>query len=187
MSSRRSDGNRGTSLTPTLVERLGNPLDFLRDDHLHEREICVLLDRIAIGETVEPEVVDHALGFFSENFPAHIADEEEDLFPLLQLRCEPADDIHRVLTQLHDDHRHADLDTSRIAFLLRHSCEGLEDGARDELRRYANHARRHLILENAILLPFARLRLTKADLECLCARMARRRGPHRLMEDPHAS
>jgi hemerythrin-like domain-containing protein len=57
---------------------------------------------------------------------------------------------------------------------------------RTRLARFAGHARRHLILENAIILPFARLRLTRHDLETLRLRMMQRRGLDRLMETVHA-
>jgi len=53
------------------------------------------------------------------------------------------------------------------------------------LTNYANQARRHLILENAIVLPLARVRLTDDDLDTLRLRMMQRRGLDSLMEQPH--
>ena len=47
------------------------------------------------------------------------------------------------------------------------------------LAKFAAHMRRHLVAENAILLPIARARLTRADLKLLTKRMRSRRGlPH---------
>ena len=40
----------------------------------------------------------------------------------------------------------------------------------------ALHERRHIALENAVILPIARLRLTPQDLHALSTRMAARRG-----------
>ncbi len=47
---------------------------------------------------------------------------------------------------------------------------------RELLARFAGHVRRHLVAENAILLPIARTRLTRADLATLSAHMRARRG-----------
>ena len=47
---------------------------------------------------------------------------------------------------------------------------------RQALRDLARVTRRHLILENAVLLPLARVRLTDADLVALRQAMLRRRG-----------
>ena len=44
------------------------------------------------------------------------------------------------------------------------------------LIRFAGHVRRHLVAENAILLPIVRARLTRADLATLSAHMRARRG-----------
>lgn len=43
-------------------------------------------------------------------------------------------------------------------------------------RRFSDHARRHLVAENAILRPIARARLTRAVLDALSRRMVSRRG-----------
>ncbi|NIR60715.1 MAG: hypothetical protein GWO02_15015, partial [Gammaproteobacteria bacterium] len=44
------------------------------------------------------------------------------------------------------------------------------------LAAFANHARRHLIAENAIIMPLARARLSDDDLRTLRAEMRRRRA-----------
>jgi hemerythrin-like domain-containing protein len=41
---------------------------------------------------------------------------------------------------------------------------------------FAHHARRHLILENAVILPIARARLTEADLNAMKRHMLERRS-----------
>jgi hemerythrin-like domain-containing protein len=45
----------------------------------------------------------------------------------------------------------------------------------DDLREFANRLRRHLLVENAIMLPFARIRLTNDDIVQLRNAMIRRR------------
>ena len=151
---------------------------------MREREICVMLDRIAAAESPDPDAAAHAAGFLAEELPLHFADEEEDLFPLLRQRCEPEDDIERALARLSADHVHAGAETPDLVRLLRLVAEGdagLTPEDRSLLTRYASHARRHLILENAIVLPLARARLTRRDLDRMRMAMLHRRGLDRLI------
>jgi len=173
----QSDYTRGragiTHIDPAL---LSSPIDYLHAVHLCEREVCAVLERIAErGQALQDEI-EAASAFLSDELPAHLEDEERDLFPLLRLRCDVEDEIDRLLEKLEDDHRHADFDTPRVVHILRSTKPEMTPDARDELHRFADHARRHLILENAILIPFARLRLTEADLDVLRASMRQRRG-----------
>jgi iron-sulfur cluster repair protein YtfE (RIC family) len=164
------------SLTPIDPAQLATPIDYLHSVHLREREACAILDRIAdLGRTSAMEVTS-VLSFLSNELSTHLKDEEMDLFPLLQERCTEEDEIDRLLQKLRTDHRHADFDTPRVTAILKDATHGIEPAACEELRRYADHARRHLILENAILLPFARLRLTERDIEVLQIAMTQRRG-----------
>ena len=57
---------------------------------------------------------------------------------------------------------------------------------RTVLTAFAGHVRRHLVAENAILLPIARARLTRADLRTLSKHMLSRRGLPELAETPDA-
>ena len=170
-------GDRGRGNCPVhgLPSQIRDPIDFLHRFHLAEREVCAILDRLAGQAAVDDREVERAAAFLARELPSHILDEEEDLFPLMRLRCEAEDEIERILGRLHCDHRHADFDTPGIVTLLTGSRADPSVNDRDRMRRYANHARRHLILENAIVLPFARLRLSKADLLALSLRMAKRR------------
>jgi len=170
---------------PPGVTRLGNPLDFIHDDHMREREICTMIDRlVAVGDP-ERDQANLVLSFLRKQLPLHLEDEEQDLFPLLRRRCKPEDEIDLALKRLATDHVKADDRTPEVVAIL----ERLEDGDRDigeparsAMADYALHARHHLILEDAIILPFARLRLTAGDLETLLRRMLARRGLDRLME-----
>lgn len=179
MTSHASEPNRGPSLPPTTSESLENPLDFIQEDHQREREICETLEDLA-GSTVPDEhQVTRVLSFLGEGLPLHLEDEELDLFPLVRRRCEPEDEIERAIERLSQDHRHTTADISDVVAVLRElGREGKEitGDERSVLSRYAANTRRHLMLENAVILPFARLRLTAADLETLRLRMLQRRG-----------
>ena len=181
--------SRGDGLGPTAMSLLHKPLEFIHEDHLREREICARMDQIAQGSTVSASAINDVIHFLTRELPVHLMDEEQDLFPLLRRRCLPEDDIGKIIARLFRDHGHANEDTPGIVKLLEGLVETprtLEDAESGALATYASHARRHLILENAIILPFARLRLTGADLEILCIRMCQRRGINHLQESDDA-
>lgn len=163
-------------LTPIDPGLLAAPIDYLHAVHLRERAACAMLDRVADLGRVSGIEAGPTISFLQDEIPLHLEDEETDLFPLLQARCTQEDEIDRLLKRLGTDHRHADFDTPRITAILQGATPEIEPTACDALRRYADHARRHLVLENAILLPFARLRLNARDLSRLRSGMARRRG-----------
>lgn len=185
MNNQARELKRGGCLSPTNPALLSNPLDFIHEDHLREREICVQLDALASAETPDVDVAACILEFLRNELPLHLEDEEDDLFPLLRRGCEPEDEIGKVIERLASDHQHADEDTPQVIAdleLLVSKAGDLTDDMRIRFATFAVHARRHLILENAIILPFARLRLTNRDLETLRLRMMQRRGLDRLME-----
>ncbi|MCZ7676895.1 MAG: hemerythrin domain-containing protein [Roseovarius sp.] len=181
--------NRGDCLSPTDPALLGNPLDFVYEDHLREREICATLDHLAGADMPDTELAAAALSYLLDELPAHMADEEDGLFPLLRLRCEPDDDIERAIGRLTSDHTGVKDDAPRVAYILAAiESEGraMTNAEKSVLVRFGSDTRRHLILENAIILPFARLRLTRDDLAALRQGMMRRRGLDRLMENANA-
>ncbi|GFE63266.1 hemerythrin domain-containing protein [Litoreibacter roseus] len=170
--------NRVTCLDPRVVCLLGTPLEFIHEDNLREREICVMFDAIAQGDA-SGDVVTAVLNYLTCELPLHLKDEEEDLFPLLKRRCEPEDEIEKVIATLLSAHARADRHTSEIAALLadlRETSRSPNHKERGALVKFALRARKHVSLENAVILPFARLRLTESDLETLYIRMCQRRG-----------
>ena len=176
---------RGDCLTPTDIELLWNPLEFLLEDHMREREICKTLDQIAAREPVGQESVSQVVNFLKEELPFHLADEEEDLFPAMRRRCHPEDEIKKAITRLTADHRHAGAATPDVIAIAEMGAQALRSLTDEQcaiLNGYASHARRHLILENAIILPLARRRLGKAELEGIRAGMLKRRGLDQLVK-----
>jgi hemerythrin-like domain-containing protein len=168
---------------------LCKPLEYIHEDHLRERQICTLIDGIAQGGIPDTDAISAILSFLLYELPLHLRDEEEGLITFLRRRCEREDDIDSVIKKLNADHAHADKDTPVVVALL----EELANEARapdaheqEMLLAFAFQARRHLILENAIILPFARLRLTETDLETLYIRMCQRRGLEGLKEQDDA-
>ncbi len=178
------DTGRGECLAPTAPRLLGNPLGFIHEDHLRARALCAEMDRIAAAPSPDPAAAARVAEFLTQELPLHLADEESDLFPLLRRRCPPDDEIAGVLHRLHADHAQMRTDRRKVVIGLHALADaGVVPDAdtRTALGAYANRARRHLILENAIILPFARLRLIASDHDTLRLRMMQRRGLDRLL------
>jgi hemerythrin-like domain-containing protein len=109
----------------------------------------------------------------------HHRDEELGLFPLIEKRALPSDNIHDILARLALEHA---TDESFASELLE-SLEGLREGRKIKnpdmvgymLRSFFESYRRHILWENAIVLPLARARLTPEDLKELNSAMVRHR------------
>lgn len=161
------------------VARIDNPLDFIAEDHMREREVCALIGKLVSGEAVSRQERKQMLEFLNVAMPQHLADEEVDLFPLMLERCAPEDEIGKVIDKLLSDHRYAIADTPAIADIIAAEAKtshGFSQCDADKLSGFADKARRHLILENAIILPIAKARLTPADLAQMKKHMLERRA-----------
>lgn len=158
---------------------LRKPLDVVGEMHLQEREVCALLDRIAAAEWADEEDLARVLRFLRMDLPLHLQDEEEDLFPLLRRRCDPEEEIDKVIARLECNHQESLLAAAGAIAILEQAQAAsipLGESDREQLTAFAAHARRHLIVENAIILPIARGNLTLDDLTTLGLRMRQRRG-----------
>ena len=189
MNNHARDVKRSERLSPCDLKLHGNPLDFIHEDHLREREFYLKIDALAQSQTPDHDVTDQVLSFLESELPLHLEDEEQDLFPLLVRRCKKEDQIDKAIQRLKSGHGHADEDTSEVLDIIQRNASrngGISEEERGKLTRFASHARRQLILKNAVILPFARLRLTQDDLETLRLRMMQRRGLDKLVETEDA-
>ena len=174
---------------PTDPRLLSSPLDFIAEDNMRERVICALLDRMVASILPDEEDRVQVLAFLKEELPLHLADENIDLFPLMRARCTAEDEIDKVIGRMQSDHGHALTDTPELVDLLQNelmSETGFPDSARARMAYFATHSRRHIIVENAIILPIARVRLTRKDLSIMRLHMLERRGLDRLTEASNA-
>ncbi len=169
-------------LGPIPESLLLEPLDYIYADHFRQRAVCVKLEQL-IEDPDDPCARHEAaeiLAFMEQDLPLHIADEEDSLFPLLRLRCQPEDDIEQVLQILSEEHASDEaLAKDLIAELRRLSTARGRAGGRAlkwVALAYIQTQRRHLSWENALLLAIARRRLMPADLVSLGRDMAQRRG-----------
>jgi iron-sulfur cluster repair protein YtfE (RIC family) len=162
-------------------ELMLEPLNWLFAEHYRHRQLCRAIDRLATPGAYDGDRIGRVLAFLREDLPLHVIDEEEDLFPLLRRRSEPGDELETVLGVLSAEHR-ADID--KAANVCRHleaarearRAPGHDPDARKALTEFAAQERRHVALENAVVLPIARLRLSEGDLRTLSQRLAARRG-----------
>lgn len=170
---------RGSGQSPTDPGLLARPLDFICEDNLRERLICAEIDGLVASAVFSRPAGVAILRFLNEELGVHLRDEAEDLFPVLVRRCTEEDGIATVLGRIRSDQDQARslLPQVRgaIAACLDHGTD-LSPADREVLARFAAHVRRHLLAENAILLPMARARLTRRDLRRLAEHMRMRRG-----------
>ncbi|MFN3229714.1 MAG: hemerythrin domain-containing protein [Asticcacaulis sp.] len=157
------------------------PLNWLFAEHYRHRQVCLLMEFLAQATVTHSESMETLITFLREEMPLHLIDEEEDLFPVLRRRLEADDDLERVLGIIREDHNSHAGRTSELERLLvqcrdQSSPPAFIPDAKAALIDYAREERRHIALENAVILPIARLRLTKPDLEGLSHRLAARRG-----------
>lgn len=169
---------RKPGLRRTKGRKPDDPLERISLEHLRQREVCATLDKLAALEQPDPELAAEALPHFEGHLARHVQDEEDGLFPLLRHRSEPGDDINETLDRLSVNHRASLEMAGRVRDIVRTMVHdnALPDPAEAEaMIRFAAHERRHLIVENAIVLPLARARLTTGDLADLRRRMNQRR------------
>jgi hemerythrin-like domain-containing protein len=157
--------------------QFAQPLDFLLDEHMRQRALCGLLDEWATTGRLDGDAVAAASEFLKSDFCLHVLDEEEDLFPLLRKRLPADEHLEDVLDQLSAEH-------TRDREVAQAVTEGLQNASKgcaaqaflDLLSTFAASERRHMIVENAIVIPLARASLTAQDLNRLGCNMAVRRG-----------
>jgi hemerythrin-like domain-containing protein len=165
----------------TPDDLLTDPIAWFFAEHQRHRQFCDLMQRASMATTYEEAVIGWLLDFVVHELALHVLDEEEDLFPLMRLRAKPEDKLETILGRLSGEHAK---DLTRAAAVRHHLETCLRQRvpiSRNNVRRraleaFAVHERGHLALENAVVLPIARLRLTERDLVDLSNRLAKRRG-----------
>lgn len=167
-------------IEPASAALLSDPLDFFFAEHFRQRKLCNLIEEMALAETLDWTLTAEVLDFLRNDAVLHVQDEEEDLFPLMRERCPPEDEIERVLSALTAEHagdRHlADLVIEGLEKALAEAQPpSAFPGLREAMIDFARNERRHLALENSVVLPLARRRLLPDDLVRLSARLLRRR------------
>ncbi len=159
---------------------MSSPIDFLFAEHLRQRQFAKLLTLIADG-VINKKAIAGAAHFIENDLALHILDEEISFFPLLKPLCAADDNIDALLGLLADEHREDESASEPILDILRAMKLGNEPGEQGQalLRDFAEHLRHHLALENGVLLPIARARMTREALGALAQSMTLRRNSKR--------
>jgi iron-sulfur cluster repair protein YtfE (RIC family) len=162
---------------------LREPLKWFFAEHARHRRFCRLLGDLAAAPAFEEAPLQRAIDFLRDEVPQHFADEDQDLFPVLRRRALPEDELEHAFEILAADHRNDQVSAARVLEGLQ-SClaagrpASATPALKLALQEMASHELRHLALENAVVLPIARRRLTTADLRKVSAGLAARgRGP----------
>lgn len=165
----------------TPDELLSDPIEWFFAEHQRHRQFCDVMQRAAMATDFDETLIRWLLDFVVHELALHVLDEEEDLFPLVRMRAQAEDEVDKVLGRLQGEHA-KDL---TAAAAVRHHLEtclrqqapiGRNNVRRRALEAFAVQERGHLALENAVVLPIARLRLTERDLLDLSSRLTKRRG-----------
>ncbi|MFN3513400.1 MAG: hemerythrin domain-containing protein [Phenylobacterium sp.] len=160
---------------------MNDPLDWFFAEHHRHRQFCRLVEQVAQAQAFDGETVTRVVEFLRHDLALHIIDEEEDLFPLLRRRAVAEDGVEHVLGRLSAEHK-TDGDLAATvrerleACLERRTAPSADPQTRQALLAFSAQELQHLALENAVVLPLARLRLSPRDLKGLGRRLAARRG-----------
>ena len=175
------DHSRTPEIEDMPTELMSEPLDWFFAEHYRHRQFCKLVNEVALAHVFDGERISLLVNFLRFDLPLHIIDEEQDLFPLLRRRALPEDDVENVLGLLSAEHKADALQAAEVRRLLedsldRQAAPGMDPASRKALQAFSSQELRHLALENAVVLPIARLRLTTKDLGGMSRRLAARRG-----------
>jgi hemerythrin-like domain-containing protein len=173
-----------SSILPPLwtPEVFRAPLDFIVAEHGCRMAVCNVIERLRHNPRhgARRATMEAVRSYLIRDYPLHLADQEEDLFPLLQQRCPREDSLNQGLALLRreraaDAHLHLEV-IDDLALLI--GGRALDDPLRAfmNLAAFGGTQRRHIAWENAVMVPCARRYLTEADHSSIGRRMAWRRG-----------
>lgn len=170
---RNTDGQ-----APTSAWLLQNPIEFIVEDHFRLRAMCADLDRLAGLSHLPSDTIQKQLEYLRKELPLLLADEDDELLPRLSLRAETEDDLPKLIERLDKDHRSIDALLGKVVEALEGVTVGgtVTSDLAQNMRALADVTKRHLILENAVLIPLARIRLTQMDLDDMRGAMLKKRG-----------
>lgn len=159
------------SADATSASRCDAPIDLFYAAHLRHRRVCAAL-AVAAEAPVLPADELCALSIELADDLHQLDCTEQLLFDLLRRRAEPDDDITHVLAALAADHAADRKLLADLATALRSTPQARLAGHAlvKQIERFVTRKLRSIALENAVVLPIARLRLTRGDLALLAAR-----------------
>jgi pyridoxamine 5'-phosphate oxidase len=118
------------------------------------------------------------LRYFDTSGTLHHQDEDDDLFPMLRQRAgaHGRPEVAATIEELEREHENMAAQWERLRDRLNAVVEGEARLDAEAVSRFAWLYRRHMQMESAAILPFARETLDEAQRAALGARMAARRN-----------
>ena len=159
----------------------GNPIDVIEYEHSLQKKLCTLLEQIADGlpDMVDPKLCKVCLRILKTDMRIHIKDEEQGLFPLLEKRAKPCDNMCQILSCLAMEHAtdesFADELQESLDLLSQKQSVPNPNMTGYMLRCFFECYKRHLIWEDVVVIPLARKLLNHEDLERLSTKMVEHR------------
>lgn len=168
------------AIEPTDIRLIAEPLDYLEAEHHRQRVFLAHVERLNAGALRQgrTRLAKLLLAFLRSDLFLHVADEEENLIPLLRRRCSarrlsacwlPAINTERAKFRALCATVEAELSH---AVAVRHAAPWHSVAT----AAFVKSLRRSVILENAYLLPLARECLLPTDRAAMSKAFAARRG-----------
>lgn len=170
----------GFSVPSLPAELLDRPLDYLAADHERHRAVCAFLRRVLREGEIQGASASAVAAFLNKEFPLHLADEHEALYPALVRRSRDDVEFVAALQRIATAHDAAGAGLAELVSALKavstlpaarlssHLARVLEDYVREEEKRLA--------FENGVILRIADVRLRRSDIESIRRDMQTRRG-----------
>lgn len=149
---------------PVTPDKIDEPQEFICKDHMRLHEITETMDRLSHAEPGSLTGLADMLRVL-----------ERDLVDLLG---EDDDELEPILDRLHAEHVSLNMQVPgpcRIVNAMHDPMRGATRSDAEALATFADDLRRHLVAENAIILPLAKARLTAGDITRLRENMIRQR------------
>lgn len=153
-------------------------LDRLIGHRLNLLAFCAILKaQPSAGPALTRALAPSFAAFLNRDFLNLINEEEKGLLRHLENRLLLGDDLDDVIRQLTDEHRQDRLEARQLAASCLEFANGTDadwSDLCDAMAHFAEGQRRHLVWEDATILPVARERLTADDLAAWGEAMERR-------------
>lgn len=125
------------ALTPLPENLFLDPIEYMRADHFRLEALAELLPELfktnGNGDVLDADKAAPIIGFLETDLPNHLADEEEDLLPILVERLKDNSELVQFLKILTVCHERQDNLAAGLSSDLR---QGLEAGSMKNPRRY---------------------------------------------------
>lgn len=180
---------RTEDLLKVDLELLRSPLDFIVAEHAKHREMCRRAEMLTGAECVFDIRLAAEFTLCLYRFLIlHIMDEERDLFPLLQRmarrypnarKAAPSEDgdFDDLLRQLSAEHKFCRSAIKCLKNMLATEASQPHEQLRQALLTHAQMQGSHLAVEKAVIIPFAKTCLRRADQNALALGVSPHRAP----------